>query len=112
MYCNTNQFPSVPFFGPHPNPHGARGLSKHYHLRFDPKLVHDICAIRHVTCESVACTPMLDKPCISGITSKKQPPYQPVVNCTYWPIIGSFKNWNITQLSHKATPFEAFKMIH
>ena len=28
MYCDTNQFPVLPFFSPHPNPHGARGLSK------------------------------------------------------------------------------------
>ena len=38
MYCNTNQFPTLPFGGPHSKPHGARGLGKHYHLRFDPKL--------------------------------------------------------------------------
>ena len=38
MYCNTNQFPTLPFCGPHSKPHGARGLRKHYHLRFDPKL--------------------------------------------------------------------------
>ena len=38
MYCNKNQFPELPFCGPHSKPHGARGLGKHYHLRFDPKL--------------------------------------------------------------------------
>ena len=38
MYCNTNKFPSLPFCGPHSKPHGSRGLSNHYHLRFDPKL--------------------------------------------------------------------------
>ena len=35
MYCNTNQVPELLFSGPHSKPHGARGLSKHYHLRFD-----------------------------------------------------------------------------
>ena len=45
MYCDTNQFPALPFCGPHPKPHGARGLSKHYNLRFDPKLGHGICGI-------------------------------------------------------------------
>ena len=34
MYCNTNQFPELSFYGPHSKPHGARGLSKHYHLCF------------------------------------------------------------------------------
>ena len=38
MYFNTNQFPILIFCGPHSKPHGARGLGKHYHLRFDPKL--------------------------------------------------------------------------
>ena len=45
MYCNTNQFPTLPFCGPHSKPHGARGLGKQYHLRFDPKLGIGKCAI-------------------------------------------------------------------
>ena len=35
IYCNKNQFPSLPFCGPHPKPHGARGLRNNYHLRSD-----------------------------------------------------------------------------
>ena len=35
MYCDTNQLPTLPFFGSHTKPHGARGLGKHYNLRFD-----------------------------------------------------------------------------
>ena len=38
MYCNTNQFPELPFCGPHSKPHGARGMIKHYCFRFDPKI--------------------------------------------------------------------------
>ena len=38
MYCDTNKLLELTFCGSHPKPHGARGLSKHYHLRFDPKL--------------------------------------------------------------------------
>ena len=30
MYCNTNQFPTLPFCGPHSKPRGSRGLGKHY----------------------------------------------------------------------------------
>ena len=40
MYCNTNQLPTLPLYGPHPKPRGASGLSNHYHLRFDTKLCH------------------------------------------------------------------------
>ena len=61
MYCNKDQLPELPFCGPHPKPHGKRGLSKHYHLRFDPKLGHGICAICFIPCACVACTSMLDQ---------------------------------------------------
>ena len=53
IYCNTNQFPSLPFCGPHSKPHGTRGMSKHYHLRFDPRLGHGVCAILCIPCECV-----------------------------------------------------------
>ena len=98
MYCNTNQFPASPFCGTHYKPHGTRGLSKHYHLRFDPKLPmgeYDICRI---ACACVACTSMLDKPWMSGIPSDKQDCYKPITKCTYWPVLGYFNNRNIIQL--------------
>ena len=44
-YCNKNQFPALPFCGPHSKPRGVRGMSKHYHFRFDPKLGMGVCAI-------------------------------------------------------------------
>ena len=69
MYCNKNQFPELSFCGLHSNSHGARGLSKHYNLRFYLKLGIDICAIIRIPCSCVACTSMLDKPRISGIQS-------------------------------------------
>ena len=62
IYCNKNQLPALPFFGPHPKPHGPRGLSKNYHLRFDPKIGRGIYSICRIPCACVACTPMLDKP--------------------------------------------------
>ena len=85
IYCNKNQFPELPFCGPHSKPHGAREMSKHYHLMFDPKLGMGVCAIRHIPCVCVACTSILDKPWISGIPSDKQERYKPVPKCTYWP---------------------------
>ena len=112
IYCDTNQLPALPFCGLHPKPHGARGLSKHYHLRFDTKLVHGICEIIRISCACVGCTPMLDKPWIYGIPSKKQARYQPVTNCTYWPVMGSYKNWNIIERTPKPIPFEEFDEIH
>ena len=72
MYCDTNQFPTLPFCGSHPKPHRARGLGKHYHLRFDPNIGHGICEIRHILCACVACTPMLYRPWIYSIKSTEQ----------------------------------------
>ena len=92
MFCNTNQFPELSFFGPHSKPHGARGLSKHSHLRFYPKLGIGICAILRIPCACVACTSMLEKPWMSVIPSDEQERYKTVTKCTYWRLLGSFNN--------------------
>ena len=83
MYSNTNQFPELSFYVTHSKPHGARGSSKHYHLRFDPKLGMGVCAILRIPCACVACKSILDKPWISGISSDKKERYKPVTKCTY-----------------------------
>ena len=71
MYCDTKQFPALPFCGSHTKPHGARGLSKYYHLRFDTKLGHVICAICHIPSACVVCISVMDTPWIYGIPLKK-----------------------------------------
>ena len=55
---------------------------------------------------------MRDKPWISDIPSNKQERNEPVTKCTYWPVLGSFNNWNIIQLSQKSTPYDAFDEKH
>ena len=87
-------------------------MIKHYHLRFDPKLGNGICAILRLPCACVACTSIIDKHWISGIPSDEQERYKPVTKLTYCPVLGSFKNWNIIQLSQKSTPSDAFDEIH
>ena len=101
MYCDTNRFPASSFCGPHPKPNGARGLSKHYLLRFDTKIDHGICVICRIPCDCVGCTSMLDKPWIYCTPSSKQERYQPVTNFTYWPVLGSYNNWNTIELTPK-----------
>ena len=71
-----------------------------------------VCEIRRIPCACVACTSMLDKPWISGIPSDKQDCYKPVTNCTYWPVLGAFNNWNIIQLSSKSTSSDKFDKIY
>ena len=100
MYCDTKQFPELPFYGTNPNTYVARGLSNHYHLRFNLKLVHGICEICGIPCACVSCTSMLDKTWIYGIPSQKSR-YQPVTDCTYWPVLGLYNNWNIIHLTPK-----------
>ena len=112
IYCDTNQFPALPFCGPHPKTHGARGLSKHYHLCFDTKLGHGIGAICRIPFGCVGCTSILEKHWIYGITSKKKELYQPVTNCTYWPVLVSYNTWNIIDITPKSRPFEAFDEIN
>ena len=55
---------------------------------------------------------MLDKPLIYGIVSDKQERYQPITKCTYWPVSGSFNNWNIIELSPKSTSSDTFDEIN
>ena len=112
MFCNKNQFPSLPFVGPHTKPHGVIGLIKHYHMLFDPKLIHGICAIRCIPCACAESTSMLEKPWIPYFTPKQQLCYRPVTDCSYWTFLGYFNNWNIITLSHKATTIEAFEDIN
>ena len=112
IYCNTNQFPELSFSGPHSKNHGARGLSKNYHLIFDPKLGMCICAIHRIPCACVACKLMLDKTWISGIPPDKQERYKTFTKCTYWPVLESFNNWNIIKLSQKSTSLDTFDEIH
>ena len=87
-------------------------MSNNYHLRFYPKIGNGVFTIRLISCDCVACTSMLDKTWISGIPSYEQESYKPVTNCTYWPFLGSFNNWDIIQLSQKSTPSYAFYEIH
>ena len=111
MYCNTNQFPELSFCGPHYKPHCERGLIKHYHLIFYPKLGNGICSIFRIPCACVACTSILDKPWISGIPTYEKQQYKPVTKCTYWPVLWSFKNWNIIKLSQKSTSSDTFDSV-
>ena len=112
MLCVTKQFPSLPFCGPRTKAHGVRGLSKYYHMRFNPKIGHGTCETLQIPCACAECTSTLDKPWISGLPPQQQPRCQPVTCCTYWPVLGSFNNCNIVTSSHKATTSDSFEMIH
>ena len=81
------------------------GFGKHYNLHFYPSLGHGICEIFRIPCASVACKSMLDQPWISSIQSTKQACYQPVINCTYWLVLGPYNNWNIIHLTPKINTF-------
>ena len=71
-----------------------------------------ICAIYRIPCACVACTSIIDRPWISGITPDEKESYKPVTKGTYLPVLGSFNNVNTIQLSHNSTPSDAFNEIH
>ena len=81
-------------------------------MLFDTKLGHGICKIHRIPCACSECTYMLEKAWIPGMTPEKQPRYQPVTNCSCWPVLGSFNNWNIITFSYKSTTSEAFEETH
>ena len=81
-------------------------------MRVDPKLGHSICAICCKPFACAECASMLDKTCIHDLTPQQQLLCQPVIDCTYRPFIGSFNNWNIITLSHKAETSVAFEDIY
>ena len=112
MDFNKNQFSGLSFFDTHSKPHGARGLSKHYHFSFDTKLGMGICAIHRIQCDFVACKSMLENPWIYGISPDEQELYKHVTKCNYWPVLGYLNNWNIIQLSQNSTPSDTFDEIH
>ena len=112
MYLTSNQFPELKFLGTHSKPHGVSGIDKNYNMRFDPKLVHGTYAIHLIHRDCNSCTYSLDQPWIKGFTENQQPRYQPIKDLTYWPVLGSFDNWNIIKLSHKATSGEEIDKIN
>ena len=79
-------------------------------MRFDTKLGNGVFLILCIPCDFFACTTMIEKTCIYCITSKKC--YQPVTNCIYLSVLGSYNNWNIIDLAPKLTPFEAIDGIN
>ena len=73
----------MPFCGPHPNPHGARGLSKHYHLHFDQKMVTAYVKFSAYHVHVLHVQKIIDQTLIFDIPSEKQAHYQPVTKFTY-----------------------------
>ena len=67
MYFFTNQYPELQFLGPHNKPHDVCGLGKHNHMRFDPKIGHGTCAIRHIPCARTSCTSIIDQILVKGL---------------------------------------------
>ena len=101
MSCASTQFSTLPFCVTYEKPYVVRGLSKNHHLLLDPKLGNGKCAIRRIPCVCNKYTNILDKPWELGVEIIYQPHYQPVEDCTYWPVLSSFNNWKIIKFSNK-----------
>ena len=55
---------------------------------------------------------MLENTWAYGVDPTTQPRYQLVVDCTYWPVFGSFNNWNIIQFSNRKISSKEFYAVH
>ena len=83
MYCATTQYYEFQFCGPHNKPHGVRRLINHYHMSFNPKLVHGTCSKCIIPCTYTQCKSTLYKPWTPGMPEHQQPRYQPAKYYTY-----------------------------
>ena len=100
------------FCVPHEKYHGVIGLRKHYHFWLDPKLGHGKYAILWVPCACIYCTNVLYKTWVVCSDPTRQQIYQPVEDYTYWPVLGSFNNWNIIKFNNKTTTNKYFDAVH
>ena len=70
-----------------------------------------MCNFPHTMC--LCCTYMNSGPNMYFYCSgKKQARYQPVINFTYWPVLGPYNNWNIINITPKSITSEDFDDIN
>ena len=112
MSCATTKFLVFPFYWPHMKHHGVRWLIKHYNIRLGTKLGRRKFAIRRTPCKYVAFTNILDKIWVLDVDHAPKPRYQPVVDYTYWPMLGYFNAWNIIRCTNKDTSSGEFDEVH
>ena len=112
MYCSKSQFTELNFLGKQNTPNDVRGLCKHYHIRFYPKIGHGTCTIRIISCAFMKYTSTLDKICTSAVPPHQQPYYQTVKYLTYCTVLGSFHNCNVIHFSDKVASSEDIDKIH
>ena len=79
---------------------------------FDPKLGHRTYSANFIPCDCISCTHSLDQHRVIGLPEHQQLQYQPIKYCTYWPVLGSFNNWNNLKLSYKETSGEEIDKIY
>ena len=101
MSCATTQLLALPFCGPREKSHGVRGLIKHYNLLLDPKLGHGKFEIRKRPCAGISYTTMLDMIWAYEFDPNIHLRYQPVVDCTYWPVLGFLNKFNTIKFNNK-----------
>ena len=91
MSCASTQFSTLPFCVTYEKPYVVRGLSKDYHLLLDPKLGNGKCAIIQNPCACNAYTNILETTWAIGVDLIDRRCYKTFEDCTYWPVLGSFK---------------------
>ena len=55
---------------------------------------------------------MLDKYWSPGVSQNEKPCYQPVLECTYWTVLGYFNTRNMIKFTNKGISSEYFNKTH
>ena len=111
MYFVTKQFTTLKCCVPLAKPHGLWGLIKNNHLWLDPKLGHGICEIHQKPSACVSCTTMSDNKWSPGVSRTENPYCQHVLYYKNWPMLGTYNNWNIINLTNEYISIEYFDDI-
>ena len=111
MYFVTKQFTTLKCCVPLAKPHGLWGLIKNNHLWLDPKLGHGICEIHQKPSACVSCTTMSDNKWSPGVSRTENPYCQHVLDYKNWPMLGTYNNWNIINLTNEYISIEYFDDI-
>ena len=113
MIRNNKLFPSLNVINGKTFSYASKGILRHYHYWYDPKLVPGIVAIRRISCSCHACTDILSLSCDPKTKEAvNQPIYGKVYNCKYSQILGCHNNLILMNFLDGGTNEEYYKNIN
>ena len=65
-----------------------------------------------MSCVYISCTTILENPWEYSVDPNIHPRYQPIVDYTYEPVLGSLNTWSIIQFTNKIIDHGDFDEVH